>query len=182
MKVKSHTGCLLNEHADKQAELGRMAEGPEICLAPKVRVLLAAYTTGKQSLQRKVANHFSEIVLPIGSLLEKVAAFDTILAVIKCSTHFFTGLLHHKERPSDTGCGLDPSDTGCDPSDTGVCQHQWQTHARPMIARSETSINVLRRCRPLKTFVHNVTRVLGGRLLTDTWQHDQLVLHCSKPD
>ena len=35
---------------------------------------------------------------PNRSLLEKVAAFDTILAVIKCSTHFFTGLLHHKEQ------------------------------------------------------------------------------------
>ncbi len=31
MKIKSHTGCLLNERADEYAELGRSAEGPELC-------------------------------------------------------------------------------------------------------------------------------------------------------
>jgi hypothetical protein len=40
VKIKSHTGCLLNERAeshsaDKQAELGRIAEGPEICQGPQ---------------------------------------------------------------------------------------------------------------------------------------------------
>ena len=29
LKVKSHTGCLLNERADELAELGRTADGPE---------------------------------------------------------------------------------------------------------------------------------------------------------
>ncbi len=31
LKVKSHTGCLLNERADELAELGRQAENPEMC-------------------------------------------------------------------------------------------------------------------------------------------------------
>ncbi len=35
VKVKSHTGCLLNERADELAELGRQAEHPEICPGPK---------------------------------------------------------------------------------------------------------------------------------------------------
>ncbi len=35
VKVKSHTGCLLNERADEQAELGRITEGPEICPGPQ---------------------------------------------------------------------------------------------------------------------------------------------------
>ncbi len=35
VKVKSHTGCLLNERADEQAEQGEIAEGPEICMGPQ---------------------------------------------------------------------------------------------------------------------------------------------------
>ena len=35
VKIKSHTGCLLNERADEYAELGRTAEGPEICPGPQ---------------------------------------------------------------------------------------------------------------------------------------------------
>ena len=35
VKVKSHTGCLLNELADEQAELGRANEESEICPGPQ---------------------------------------------------------------------------------------------------------------------------------------------------
>ena len=35
LKVKCHTGCLLNERADELAELGSTAEGPEICPGPQ---------------------------------------------------------------------------------------------------------------------------------------------------
>jgi ribonuclease HI len=35
VKVKSHTGCLLNERADELAELRRQAEAPEICPRPQ---------------------------------------------------------------------------------------------------------------------------------------------------
>jgi hypothetical protein len=34
LKVKRHTGGLLNERADEQAERGHTAEGPEICPGP----------------------------------------------------------------------------------------------------------------------------------------------------
>ncbi len=34
VKVKSHAGCLLNEHADELAKLGRQAKGPKICPGP----------------------------------------------------------------------------------------------------------------------------------------------------
>ena len=30
-----HTGCLLNERADEYAELGLLAEGPELCPGPQ---------------------------------------------------------------------------------------------------------------------------------------------------
>ena len=35
MKIKCHKGCLLNERADEYAELGRSAEGPELCPGPQ---------------------------------------------------------------------------------------------------------------------------------------------------
>ena len=35
VKVKSHSGCLLNERADEEAERGRAAEGPELCPGPQ---------------------------------------------------------------------------------------------------------------------------------------------------
>ena len=39
VKIKSHSGCYLNERADAEAELGRLAEGPAICSGPKSMVL-----------------------------------------------------------------------------------------------------------------------------------------------
>ncbi len=35
VKIKSHTGCLLSERADEQAEFGRDAEGPVLCPGPQ---------------------------------------------------------------------------------------------------------------------------------------------------
>ena len=97
VKVKSHTGCLLNERADEQAELGRSDDGPEICPGPqkygsfwlRVRPAVREYAAecGKP-LPRDSA--------PNRSLLEKVATSNTLRAIKKRSTHFVTDLLHHK--------------------------------------------------------------------------------------
>ena len=35
VKIKSQSGCYLNERADAEAELGRLAEGPEIFSGPQ---------------------------------------------------------------------------------------------------------------------------------------------------
>jgi hypothetical protein len=35
MKVKGHSGCLLNERADEHADYDRIAEGPKLCPGPK---------------------------------------------------------------------------------------------------------------------------------------------------
>jgi ribonuclease HI len=53
VKVKSHTGCLLNECADELAELGRQAENPEICPGPP-KYFLAADPISSARTCRKV--------------------------------------------------------------------------------------------------------------------------------
>jgi ribonuclease HI len=51
VKVKSHTGCLLNERTDELAELGRQAENPEILpWPPKIRFFLVADPTSSKIL------------------------------------------------------------------------------------------------------------------------------------
>ena len=98
LKVKSHTGCLLNERADELAELGRTAEGPEICpgpqkygsfwlrVRPETRRL--AEQCGKQLPRDSAPNH---------SLLARVAASSALRAVRMRSTIFVTDLFDRKE-------------------------------------------------------------------------------------
>ncbi len=54
MKIKSHTGCLLNERADEYAELGRSAEGPELCSGS-----IALYGCGSKPIVREFAQQSS---------------------------------------------------------------------------------------------------------------------------
>jgi hypothetical protein len=97
-KVESHTGCLLNERADEQAEQGRTAEGPEICPVPqkygsfwlRVRPEIRRFTAecGK-TLPRDSA--------PNQSILEKVAGSNVLRAVRKRTTVFVTDLFDREE-------------------------------------------------------------------------------------
>ncbi len=98
MKIKSHTGCLLNERADEYAELGRSAEGPELCSGPQkygslwLRVkpfVLEFAQKRKKSLPRDSA--------PNKSLIAKVSAVNTYRAVYKRNTIFVKDLLHRTE-------------------------------------------------------------------------------------
>ncbi len=101
VKVKIHTGCLLNERADELAELSRQAENPENCPGPpkygsfwlQIRVI--------RPIVRECAEKFSKPLprdsAPNRSLLEAVVAFNTFRAIKKRSTMFATDLLHHKE-------------------------------------------------------------------------------------
>jgi hypothetical protein len=98
IKVKGHTGCLLNEQADELAELGRQAEGPEIRPGPQkygsfwlqIRPTTREFTENcNTTLPRDSA--------PNRSLFEAVAAFNALQAVLKRNTDFVTDLLRHKE-------------------------------------------------------------------------------------
>ena len=82
VKIKSHTGCLMNDRADAQAEFGRMAAEPEICpgpqtygsfwlhVRPAVREL--AESSGKPLPGDSAPNH---------RLLQKTATPNTLRAV-----------------------------------------------------------------------------------------------------
>jgi hypothetical protein len=98
VKVKSHTGCLLNERADELAELGRQAENPEICPSPQK---YDSFWLRIRPVVRECAEKFSKPLprdsAPNRSLLEAVVAFNTFRAIKKRSTMFVTDLLHHKE-------------------------------------------------------------------------------------
>jgi ribonuclease HI len=98
LKVKSHTGCLLNERADELAERGCAAEGPEICPGPqkygslwlRVRPEIRRFATecGK-TLPRDSA--------PNRSILEKVAGSNVLRAVRKRTTVFVSDLFDREE-------------------------------------------------------------------------------------
>jgi ribonuclease HI len=97
VKVKSHTGCLLNERADEQAELGRSDDGPEICPGPQKYG--SFWLRGRPTVREyaeKCGKPLPRDSAPNHSLLEKAAASNTLRAVKKRSTPFVTDLLHHK--------------------------------------------------------------------------------------
>ncbi len=82
MKIKSHTGCLRNERADEYAELGRPAEGPELCPGPQ--------KYGSLWLQAKP-------IVRNKCLIDKVSAVNTYCAVYLRKTIFVKDLLHRVE-------------------------------------------------------------------------------------
>ncbi len=94
-KVKSHTGCLMNERADELAELGRKAEGPEICPGPKK---YGSLWLRLRPVVRALAESCGKLLprdsAPNRSLLEKTPAINTLRAVKQRSTVFVTDLLH----------------------------------------------------------------------------------------
>ena len=98
VKIKSHTGCLMNERADELAELGRKTEGPEICPGPQK---YGSFWLRTRQAVRELAESSGKPLprdsAPNRSLLEKTAASNTLRAVKKRSTVFVTDLLHHKE-------------------------------------------------------------------------------------
>ena len=97
VKVKSHTGCLLNERADEQAELGRTAEGPEICPGPqKYGSFWLRVRPETREFAKVCGMPLPRNSAPNRSLLEKVAASNILRAVKKRNTLFVTGLFHHK--------------------------------------------------------------------------------------
>ena len=98
LKVKSHTGCLLNERADELAELGRTAEGPEICPGPqKYGSFWLRVRPETRRLAEACGKSLPRDSAPNRSLLEKVAASHALRAVRQRSTVFVTDLFGRKE-------------------------------------------------------------------------------------
>ena len=98
LKVKSHTGCLLNERADELAELGRTADGPEICPGPqKYGSFWLRVRPETRRLAEECGKPLPRDSAPNRSLLEKVAVSNTLRAVRKRNTIFVTDLFYHKE-------------------------------------------------------------------------------------
>jgi hypothetical protein len=97
VKIKSHSGCLMNELADEQAELGRMTEH-EICPAPqKYGSFWLRVRPAVRELAESSGNPLPRDSAPNRSLLEKMAASNTLRAVKHRSTVFVTDLLQRKE-------------------------------------------------------------------------------------
>ncbi len=82
VKVKHHTGCLLNEHADELAELGPQAEEPEICPGPQkyVSFWLQVRPTTRSFAERSTKT-LPRDSAPNRSLFEELMASNTFLAV-----------------------------------------------------------------------------------------------------
>jgi hypothetical protein len=91
VKVKSHTGCLLNERADELAEFGRQAETLEICPGPRK---YGSFWLRIRPAVREYAEFFSKSLprdrAPNRSLLDAVVAFNILRAVKKRRTMFAT--------------------------------------------------------------------------------------------
>jgi len=98
VKVKSHTGCLLNERADEQAELGRDAEGPEICPGPqKFGSFWLRVRPTTREFASKCRKQLPRDSAPNNSIIQKVAAANIFRSVRQRSTIFVQSLLHRTE-------------------------------------------------------------------------------------
>ena len=95
MKIKSHhdTGCLLNERADKYADLGRTAEGPELCPGPQKYGSLWLLPIVRDYAQQSRKSLLRDSA-PNKSRIDKVTAVNTYRAVHKRRTTFVKDLLH----------------------------------------------------------------------------------------
>jgi hypothetical protein len=82
VKIKSHSGCLMNERANEQAELSRTAEGPASCPGPQK---YGSFWLRVRPAVREIANSSGKTLprdsAPKRSLLEKTASFNTLSAL-----------------------------------------------------------------------------------------------------
>jgi ribonuclease HI len=98
VKVKSHSGCLLNERADEQADLGRSADCSLLCPGPRkhsslwLRIAPIVREHAQQCKKRLPRD-----TAPNKSLLDQVISLNIFRAVLKRDTIFVTDLLHRTE-------------------------------------------------------------------------------------
>ena len=105
MKVKSHTGCLLNERADERAELGYSAEAPEICPGPrKYGSVWLGVRSHVRALAAQCGKSLPRDSAPNHSLLKRTVGANTRRAVGMRSTKFVRQLLHQPEGATIARC------------------------------------------------------------------------------
>ena len=98
VKVKSHTGCLMNEMADEQAELGYDDAAQEVCQAPQKFGSLALRTRQHvRELAQKCKKELPRDSAPNRKILKSVVGANTRRAACMRSTFFVRQLLHQKE-------------------------------------------------------------------------------------
>ncbi len=98
VKIKSHTGCLMNERADELAEAGRTADLPELCPGPqkygsfwlRIKPIVRAHAA-------ECKKHLPRDSAPNRSILKQVAKVTILRAMKLRSTIFVANLLHRKE-------------------------------------------------------------------------------------
>ena len=98
VKVKSHTGCLLNERADECAERGCSSETPEICPGP--RKYGSVWLGVRPHVRASMAQHGKTLPrdsAPNHNLLKRTVRANTRRAVGMHSTTFVRRLLHQQE-------------------------------------------------------------------------------------
>ena len=96
VKVKSHSGCLMNERADELAEQGRREEDPVLCPGPQKygSFWLRVRPSTRESAET-CGKHLPRDSAPNVSLIKQVVAANILRAVKKRSTVFVRDLLHN---------------------------------------------------------------------------------------
>ena len=104
VKVKSHSGCLLNERADEEAEKGRAAEGPELCPGPnKYGALWLRIRPCTREFAETCGQRLPRDSAPNVSIIKKVVEVHTLRAVQKRSTVFVQDLFHRLDGKTVSG-------------------------------------------------------------------------------
>ena len=98
VKIKSHTGCLMNERADELAERGYCEDALEVCSAPqKYGSLWLKVQPHVRNLAAQCQTPLPRDSAPNRSLLKRVARANARRTVSKRSTTFVRHLLHQSE-------------------------------------------------------------------------------------
>jgi len=104
VKIKSHSGCLLYERADEEAERGRTAEGSELCPGPpKYGALWLRVTPSTRTLAEACGQRLPRDSAPNVSIIKKVVSVHTLRAVRKRNTVFVRNLLHRPDGATVAG-------------------------------------------------------------------------------
>ncbi len=98
VKVKSHTGCLLNERADECAVLGYTSDHDILCPDPdQYGSLWLRIRPNVQDLAKDHRQQLQSDRAPNKRILEKVIAANNLQAVKLRSTIFAKDILHRDE-------------------------------------------------------------------------------------
>jgi len=98
VKIKSHSGCLMNELADELADKGKTADQPELCPGPQKYG--SFWLRIKQTVRTQAAECKKQLPrdsAPNKSILKQVAKVNILRAMKLRRTIFVTNLLHRRD-------------------------------------------------------------------------------------